>query len=167
MMHDVLANHCLLDHHPLGRPESGRGHAPSGDSELIKSWGRSSDERPVLVVDDDRDVREALVEVLTGRGFRVTTAADGREALQVLRTLRVPPFAVLLDLMMPVMDGYEFLKAQKSDPSIADVPVAVVSAAHGVNRQRLGGCVSIIPKPINMALLMKTLLQLREAGRRA
>jgi CheY-like chemotaxis protein len=166
MLHEVLAPHCMLNHQ-FGEPESSRDRAPSSDSDVTQIWGPNTDERPVLVVDDDRDVREALVELLAGRGFRVTAAADGREALQILRALRVPPFVVLLDLMMPVMDGYEFLAAQRNDPSIAAVPVAVVTAAHGVDLQRLGGTVSLIRKPLDVPLLMKTLLQLQEAGRRA
>jgi CheY-like chemotaxis protein len=82
--------------------------------------------RRVLVVDDDRDNRELLVELLTGEGYLVSSASDGRLALAEARALR--PDVILLDLMMPVMNGWEFRDAQLRDPRLASVPVVIVSA---------------------------------------
>ncbi len=62
----------------------------------------------ILVVDDDADIRYALVEALEGEGYGALSAANGLEALEVLRILPKPPSVILLDLMMPVMDGWQF-----------------------------------------------------------
>jgi CheY-like chemotaxis protein len=80
----------------------------------------------VLVVDDDRDIRELLVELLASEGYEVASAPDGRRALAEARARR--PDVILLDLMMPVMSGWEFREAQLRDPALADIPVLVVTA---------------------------------------
>jgi CheY-like chemotaxis protein len=82
--------------------------------------------RRVLVVDDDRDIRELLVELLASEGYEVASAPDGRRALAEARARR--PDVILLDLMMPVMSGWEFREAQLRDPALADIPVVVVTA---------------------------------------
>jgi two-component system, chemotaxis family, chemotaxis protein CheY len=86
----------------------------------------SANGRSVLVVEDDLDVREALVDALTIEGHVVATAGDGLEALQVAR--RRPPDLILLDLMMPRMSGWEFRAAQRMDPVLSSLPVIVMSA---------------------------------------
>jgi CheY-like chemotaxis protein len=91
----------------------------------------------VLVVEDDRDVRESLMFVLESEGYGTVGAADGREALT---TLAAPDSfcVILLDLMMPVMDGWAFRVAQQKDSAIARIPVIVVSAlAATTDRSRL------------------------------
>ena len=80
----------------------------------------------VLVVDDDRDIRELLVEFLASEGYDVASAPDGRRALAEARAHR--PDVILLDLMMPIMSGWEFREAQLGDPELADIPVVVVTA---------------------------------------
>ena len=80
----------------------------------------------ILVVDDDHDIRESLAEVLGELGYDVAIAGNGREALDELG--RAPTAAVLLDLMMPVMDGWQFRDAQRRTPALAAVPVIVISA---------------------------------------
>lgn len=80
----------------------------------------------VLVVDDESDIRQALAEVLADEGFEVVAAGDGLEALAKARALR--PVLVLLDLMMPRMNGWEFRRAQKCDPEVARIPVVIISA---------------------------------------
>jgi CheY-like chemotaxis protein len=82
--------------------------------------------RRVLVVDDDDDIRENLVELLAGEGYEVTAAGDGRAALAEAGRSR--PDVILLDLMMPVMSGWQFREAQLGDPALAGVPVVVLSA---------------------------------------
>ena len=82
----------------------------------------------VLVVEDDVDVRESLMLVLESEGYRTVGAANGREALDVLSGDE-PVCLILLDLMMPVMDGWEFRAAQRRDPTIAGIPVIAGSAA--------------------------------------
>lgn len=83
--------------------------------------------RKVLVVDDDHDLRQTLSEVLTEEGYVVDTAANGLEALGRLRQGSSHP-VVVLDLMMPVMDGGQFLEELKRDPALSDTPVVVISA---------------------------------------
>jgi CheY-like chemotaxis protein len=80
----------------------------------------------VLVVDDESDIRQALAEVLAFEGYEVIDAADGEEALEKVRALH--PRLVLLDLMMPRMNGWEFRQAQKGDPDVALIPVLIISA---------------------------------------
>jgi CheY-like chemotaxis protein len=82
---------------------------------------------PVLIVEDDADLREMMAQLLTLEGFRAETVANGRDALEYLRRGDRPEI-ILLDLMMPVMDGWEFRRRQRADPAVADVPVVVLSA---------------------------------------
>lgn len=84
----------------------------------------------ILVVDDDRDIVDAMSEILAAEGHRVLTASNGRDALEVARADR--PDLVLLDLQMPEMDGRAFLAAAAEVPSLAGVPIVVVSGADDV-----------------------------------
>jgi CheY-like chemotaxis protein len=83
---------------------------------------------PVLIVEDDADLREMMAQLLSLEGFQAATVANGSEALQYLHNGRAKPDVILLDLMMPVMDGWEFRRKQQADPAFADVPVIVLSA---------------------------------------
>ncbi len=80
----------------------------------------------VLVVEDDPDIRAAVAETLALEGYRVSEAANGSEALTRARSEH--PDVILLDLMMPVMDGWHFRAEQEADPSISAIPVVVVTA---------------------------------------
>ncbi|MHB1451392.1 MAG: response regulator [Coriobacteriia bacterium] len=80
----------------------------------------------VLVTDDDRDIVELLTHTLKQRGYAVMAAYDGKEAMAAVARTR--PDAILLDIRMPVMDGYEVLEALKTDPATADIPVVIMSA---------------------------------------
>src|SRR2546427_10339958 len=82
--------------------------------------------RPILLVEDDPDVRDALRLTLEDAGYDVVCAGEGREALARVRA-SPPPSLILLDLMLPVMDGFEFRVQQMQDPSIASIPVVVFS----------------------------------------
>lgn len=86
--------------------------------------------KSILVVEDDPWIREALAQVLEIEGYAVLTAHDGEEGLEILKRDGVAqPSLVFLDLMMPVMDGWEFLAMKKKDPSLAKIPVVVLSAS--------------------------------------
>jgi DNA-binding response OmpR family regulator len=103
----------------------------------------------VLVVDDEHDIREAVAEVLADEGYVVHGASDGAEALRTARAVR--PDIVLLDLMMPGMNGWEFRAAQKSDPEIQDIPVIVLSALGRVAGMDAAG---FIQKPFGLEELL-------------
>ena len=82
----------------------------------------------MLVVDDDRDIRDVLTDALEAEGYRVVTAADGIEALDWLRAEVARPCIILLDLMMPRMDGIQFRTEVMNDPASPLIPVVVLSA---------------------------------------
>jgi CheY-like chemotaxis protein len=89
---------------------------------------RDDARRNVLVVDDDRDVRDTVAEVLEDAGYLVTTAEDGWAALSHLRKSTKLPAVILLDLMMPTMDGWQFRAEQKKDPRLSPIPIVAFSA---------------------------------------
>lgn len=82
----------------------------------------------ILVVEDDDDIREAVIDVLSDEGFETIGASDGAAALRVMRASSNLPAFIFLDLMMPGMSGAEFLAAQRADPTLVAVPVVLVSA---------------------------------------
>jgi CheY-like chemotaxis protein len=99
----------------------------------------------LLLVEDDADVREAVGDTLEDAGYRVLFAKNGREALDLLRGSAHRPALILLDLMMPVMDGPQFRKEQVADPRLAAIPVVVLSA-HPVSADL--GVAASIRKPV-------------------
>ena len=100
----------------------------------------------VLVVEDERPIRDIMVETLREAGFRVEQVGNGAEALAHMR--RQPPDVIVLDLMMPVMDGAGFTTLLRLNPSYADVPIVVVSATYDAPdaASRLGA-IACIRKP--------------------
>jgi CheY-like chemotaxis protein len=107
----------------------------------------------VLVVDDDPDVRVMLETYLELEGFDVLTASNGLDALQRLRDVR--PSVILLDLMMPVMDGVEFRRQQQGQPVLRDIPVVCLSARHDAQQtaSRLG-VTDCLAKPLDLQALI-------------
>jgi CheY-like chemotaxis protein len=104
----------------------------------------------ILIVDDDADIRETLCEVLQDEGYSVATARNGREALDALRQAE-HVCLVLLDLMMPVMSGREFLQRQSAEPKLASIPVVVMSAVWDDD----GGTIAaFLRKPIPLPALL-------------
>lgn len=108
--------------------------------------------KSILVVEDDQDIRDTLGQMLELEGYEVTSAANGQEALAALE--RIPsPCLILLDLMMPVMNGWEFLERRKEHTAFATIPVVVVSAAG--DRAQSAVASGYIKKPIDWDGLMK------------
>lgn len=105
----------------------------------------------VLVVEDDPDIREAVVEAITDAGYRVIEAENGVEALVLMR--QSAPCIVLLDLMMPVMDGWQVAAEMDADPTLASVRVCVVSATERAAPAR---SVCVLRKPIKLQTLLST-----------
>jgi CheY-like chemotaxis protein len=85
-------------------------------------------DQSVLVVDDDADVRESIGDALEEEGYRVTSASNGKEALRLLKDDKIRPDIILLDIMMPEMDGWAFRAEQRKDPELASIPVLVFTA---------------------------------------
>ena len=102
----------------------------------------------VLVVDDDPDCHELLHHALDYEGFDVIVARNGAEGLTA--AYQYTPHVILLDLMMPVMDGYGFRRRQVEDPSLAHIPVVCISGTHNASAAaaRLGA-IACVEKPIS------------------
>lgn len=114
----------------------------------------------VLIVEDDPEVREMVRQLLSTAGFYALAAQDGLEGLHLLRTVRhrepLAPCLVLLDLMMPRLGGNEFRRAQLGDPTVANVPVAVMSGATDLaQRAEAMGAVATLAKPLDVDVLME------------
>jgi CheY-like chemotaxis protein len=125
--------------------------------------GGSRDPREfdVLVVEDDEDVREALIVLLEDEGVRAVGATNGRDALEKIRR-GFQPSLILLDLMMPVMDGERFLRERKADPGLAGIPVVIVSAMQRMKVDPEEYDVDeMILKPIDPARVIETVRQYR------
>ncbi len=110
----------------------------------------------MLLVEDDPDIREAITEILRDEGYRVLGAEHGRQALDLLRE-GARPALILLDLMMPVMNGWQFREAQKADASLAPIPVVVISADAAAAREAVHiGASAFLQKPIDLDELLGT-----------
>ena len=120
----------------------------------------SSTSRTVLLVDDDNGIRELVARALSFDGFDVIEAANGLEALTQLRSGRRPN-VIVLDLRMPVMDGWAFRIAQRADPSIAQIPVVILSGADSHRFQEIDA-VAALEKPISLSQLADCLHQVLE-----
>ena len=110
---------------------------------------------PLLVVDDDDDLRSLLAEVLEDDGYAVTTAADGAEALRILRSTTARPRLVLLDLVMPLLDGREVCDAMQADADLRDIPVLLLTGDPTGDTLDLGRrTVGLVHKPIDLDRLL-------------
>jgi CheY-like chemotaxis protein len=113
----------------------------------------------VLIVEDDPEVREMIRQLVSTEGFHAVAAVDGLEALHLLRTVRhrAPnaPCLILLDLKMPRLGGNEFRRAQLGDPTVANVPIAVMSGATDLEQRAAAmGAVATLAKPLDVDVLI-------------
>ena len=106
----------------------------------------------ILIVEDDPDALEALGDLLESNGYAVASAHHGAEALELLGRSPLPNL-IVLDLLMPTMDGWEFRRRQKLDPRIAKIPVVVVSASSAAKPIDAD---SILRKPVDIDRLLET-----------
>lgn len=118
----------------------------------------------ILVVEDDDDLRESLTELLEARGFPVVAVQNGKDALERLAG-GLSPCLIVLDLMLPVVSGWEFRNHQLADTRLAKIPTIIMSGAYNLESetQRLQA-IAFVPKPINIDLLFKTVEQYCQAG---
>jgi len=108
----------------------------------------------VLVVEDDPDIRATLCEALEDHGYTAVGASNGVEALDYLHKAGERPCLILLDLMMPVMDGQTFRNEQRADPSLAEIPVIVISAYRDVEKHARELAADCLPKPVRLETLL-------------
>lgn len=108
-------------------------------------------QRQVLVVEDNLDIRGTVELVLQAEGFRVLVASNGADALALLRATAKLPHVILLDLMMPVMDGYAFREAQRADPRLSGIPIVVLTAdGHAERKAADLGAAGFLQKPVDL-----------------
>jgi CheY-like chemotaxis protein len=121
----------------------------------------------VLVVDDDEGIRDALREILEDAGFATVDARDGLEALKLLGKLTSAPTFILLDLTMPVMDGWAFCESRGRSRTLSEIPVIAISADDLSEGERPEGIDAFLSKPIDvdkfarLAIRMAALCSLR------
>jgi len=123
-------------------------------------------DRPlVLVVDDDGDIREAIIGLLEGEGFQATGASNGLEALNFLAESQRKPSLILLDLMMPVLDGWTFCKVRQGVSMLMEIPVIAISATPMNGPQEPLRVDATLPKPFEPEAL--TWVASRMVGRKS
>jgi DNA-binding response OmpR family regulator len=110
---------------------------------------------PVLIVEDDPDIRAALADVIAEDGHEIMTAVNGRDALDQLRATDVPPSVIVLDLMMPVMDGWQFAAGLREVAAWSTIPIVIVSAGDDVESEaRALGARGHLRKPVDLDELL-------------
>jgi CheY-like chemotaxis protein len=107
--------------------------------------------KSILIVEDDKEIRQTLIDILEGEGHKVLSAHNGQVALDILHSTEELPGLVILDLMMPVMDAYGFRKEQMKDEKLASVPTVLFSAdGRLAQKAALGGFSEFIKKPAEL-----------------
>ncbi len=109
-------------------------------------------QKTIVVVDDEEGIRETLKDVFEDEGYAVGVAPNGADALKLLRAMAVKPCIVILDLIMPILDGRAVFEAMKADPTLADVPIVIATS----DPARAPSGVLILKKPVALELLLDT-----------
>jgi two-component system, chemotaxis family, chemotaxis protein CheY len=110
---------------------------------------------PILVIDDEPQIRFLISELLSDEGYTVVQAANGREALIYLQAANPLPSLILLDMMMPILNGWEFLRVQQRNPVFAPIPVVVISAFRALAESAAAlGVQEALTKPIDLDRLV-------------
>jgi CheY-like chemotaxis protein len=110
----------------------------------------------VLVVDDEHDIQEAIAEVLADEDYRAMAATNGRDALEQLHTMDEKPCVILLDMKMPIMNGFQFRAAQQADPALQSIPVIILTANFQAAEVADLGAAAFVRKPFNPDALLET-----------
>lgn len=111
----------------------------------------------VMVVEDDLDVRESIEEVLQDNAYQPVGAANGQEAIDQLRAGTPRPCVILLDVMMPIMDGWQFRALQREDPALSSIPVVVLTAHANIQEVATGmHAAACLKKPVQLKTLLAT-----------
>ena len=133
-----------------------RPHSATRRSATVKRRGASQREL-VLIVDDDQDLRAAVRGVLENAGYRTAEANNGQEALTFMQKAQDKPALLLLDLMMPSMDGWQLRARLRTDPVLAAIPVVIMTAHAGVLRAVSNARpeTPVLSKPLDAARLLQ------------
>jgi PAS domain S-box-containing protein len=146
---------------PPTRRERNKTGPLSGGHPAVKAFVEASvpsERGPILIVDDERDVQMLLSELLRDENHEVATAADGAEALEYLRGSTTLPCLILLDLVMPNVDGWQFLEERRHDSRLAGIPVVLISGQVAARETaRALGLAGYIEKPIGAAIVREVL----------
>ena len=108
----------------------------------------------ILLIEDDDGIGQMVRDVLSDEGYAVELAAEGQAGLSYLHGCRHLPQLILLDLVMPGMDGVQFLELQQNDPRLAEVPVLLFSAASALEQVALRFRAAYFPKPFDVTILL-------------
>ena len=120
---------------------------------------------PILVVEDDPDTRESIADILSEEGYDPLVAGNGREALDRLETADAPPKLILLDMMMPVMDGRAFIKEMRRSRDLSHIPVLVFSAHADLRAvARELGVAGCLTKPLQREQLVDVVASFRQTA---
>lgn len=121
--------------------------------------------RTLLLIEDDRDICEIVQLVLAEEGYETLTVPNGAEALRLLRAGEARPFVIMLDLMLPVMDAWQFRSEQLRDPTLEKIPVVIFSANPKVWRHAdMLGAAAVIRKPPNLNEILDVVGRFAEGG---
>lgn len=112
--------------------------------------------KSILVVEDDDDIRNAIVDLLESEGYSAESAINGKEALEKLNQIE-KPCLVLLDMMMPIMNGRQFLDVVMKDSRLAPIPILIVSAI--ADKANTEGSVGFLKKPIDIDVVLDMVSQ--------
>jgi CheY-like chemotaxis protein len=122
--------------------------------------GAGQPENRVFLIEDDQDIRSSIIEVLEDEGIPIDWATNGEEAMEKLLAAKSKPSLILLDLRLPVKDGFQFRSEQLSNPQLADIPVVVISADGKLEEKteslRING---LLRKPVDIEQLVNTVRQ--------
>lgn len=125
---------------------------------MLEMDTRSSSLFKILVIEDSIDIRLLLEQLLNSEGYQVLFAEDGHQGLKQLQSIVVPPNLILLDMMMPVMDGFEFLEARKRQKHLSQIPVTIMTADGQMDgKVHSLGVQAYVRKPFDIDELLKTI----------
>lgn len=113
--------------------------------------------KKILIVEDDEDIRDAFMSILEMEGFSMISAPNGKVALDLLSQAKELPGLIFLDVMMPVMDGIQFLTLKKENPKVAEIPVVVLTA--GTQKNDWPHVVEYLKKPVDLGRLLEIATQ--------